>query len=206
MPMAGRVQHALATALTRPSRNASGKAAGPMLAAWSVSVTHFSMSVMPGSYLQPLGPQPADDRTATARARRGDKRLDEFRLGDLAGRGAHPASLDHRQHARHGHLRRDLLIVRRARLQREHADLAAAQLGSIVRAALCICAVGALAAVSPLPGRKTKTPTVSAATVFSSENAAISVSERRAVSARLRGSGASARPSVHRSGQGRKPG
>jgi len=40
--MAGKVQQALATALTNPSRNANGNAAGPMLAAWSVSVTHFS--------------------------------------------------------------------------------------------------------------------------------------------------------------------
>ena len=37
-----------------------------------------------------------------------------------------------------------------------------------------ICAVGALAVASVLPGRNTKTPTVSVATVFSSESAAIS--------------------------------
>jgi hypothetical protein len=44
--MAGKVQHALATALTNPSRNAKGTAIGPILAAWSVSVTHFNMSVI----------------------------------------------------------------------------------------------------------------------------------------------------------------
>ncbi len=46
MPIAGKVQHALATALTKPNRNANGNAIGPVLAAWSVSVTHFSMSAM----------------------------------------------------------------------------------------------------------------------------------------------------------------
>jgi len=41
--MAGKVQQALAKALTNPSRKANGKATGPMLADWSVSVTHCVM-------------------------------------------------------------------------------------------------------------------------------------------------------------------
>jgi len=46
MPIAGKVQQALETALTKPKRNANGNAAGPVLAAWSVSVTHFNRSAM----------------------------------------------------------------------------------------------------------------------------------------------------------------
>src|ERR1017187_8002698 len=55
--MAGKVQQALAKALTNPSKKASGKAAGPMLADWSVSVTHCIMRNI--SYLPHLGQHPA---------------------------------------------------------------------------------------------------------------------------------------------------
>jgi hypothetical protein len=41
------VQQALAKALTKPSSKASGKASGPMLADWSVSVTHCVMWNVP---------------------------------------------------------------------------------------------------------------------------------------------------------------
>jgi hypothetical protein len=52
------VQQALAKALTSPSSKASGKAAGPMLADWSVSVTHCVMWKFP-YYLNHLGQHPA---------------------------------------------------------------------------------------------------------------------------------------------------
>ena len=55
--MAGNVQQALATALTKPSRNASGRAAHPTLGACNISVVHFNTGKP--RYLQhPEGPHP----------------------------------------------------------------------------------------------------------------------------------------------------